>query len=112
MPFRVLSLDGGGVWSLIQVRALRELYGQAASGHQVLANFDLVAANSGGSLVLAGLVEDLPLGAVLQYLMGEQKRRSLFSPTTSVGDTLLHDILGVGPKYSARAKLPAIERLL
>lgn len=112
MPFRVLSLDGGGAWSLIQVRALTELYGQAASGHQVLANFDLVAANSGGCLVLAGLVENLPLAGILQYFLDEQKRRSIFSPPTSVGDTLLQSTLGFGPKYSATAKPPAIERLL
>jgi hypothetical protein len=112
MTYRILSLDGGGAWSLIQVRALIELYGGTATGHQVLQNFDLAAANSGGSLVLAGLVEDLPLAAVLQYFMDEQKRRSLFPPPTMVGDEVLHQLLGVGPKYSATAKLPAIERLL
>ena len=54
MPFRVLSLDGGGSWALIEVRTLITLFGENATGHQVLRNFDLVAANSGGSLVLAG----------------------------------------------------------
>jgi hypothetical protein len=112
MPFRVLALDGGGAWALIQVRALMDLYGKAATGHQVIGNFDLVAANSGGSLVLAGLVEDLSLDGIAQYFMDEQKRRSVFSPTTSLGDTVLHAALGFGPKYSAAAKLPAIERLL
>ena len=48
MPFRVLSLDGGGAWALIEVRALMALYGEGATGHQVLKNFDLVDANSGG----------------------------------------------------------------
>src|ERR1700676_3697010 len=112
MPYRMLSLDGGGAWALIQVRTLMTLYGESTSGHEVLRNFDLVAANSGGSLVLAGLVENLSLGEILQYFMDENKRRSVFSPTTSVGDTVLHSILGFGPKYSANAKLPAIERLL
>jgi uncharacterized protein len=112
MPFRVLSLDGGGAWALIQVRTLMALYGTDATGHQVLRNFDLAAANSGGSLVLAGLVENLSLNEILQYFMDEHKRRSIFSPTTSIGDAVLHSVLGVGPKYSARAKLPAIERLL
>jgi hypothetical protein len=112
MPFRILSLDGGGAWSLIQVRALMTLYGGQLSGHELLNNFDLVAANSGGSLVLAGLVENLSLNQILQYFMDETKRRSIFSPTTSIGDILLHQIVGVGPKYSAAAKLPAIERLL
>jgi hypothetical protein len=111
MSFRVLSLDGGGAWALIEVRTLIALYGEGATGHQVLRNFDLVAANSGGSLVLAGLVENLRLGEVLQYLMDENKRRSIFSPTPSLGDAVLHASLGVGPKYSAKAKLPAIERL-
>jgi patatin-like phospholipase/acyl hydrolase len=112
MSFHILSLDGGGAWALIEVRALMSLYGNEATGHQVLRNFDLVAANSGGSLVLAGLIEDLTLEEILQYFMDENKRRSIFSPTTNPGDTIVRDLLGVGPKYSADAKLPAIERLL
>lgn len=112
MPFRVLSLDGGDSWALIEVRTLIELFGANATGHQVLQKFDLVAANSGGSLVLAGLVEDLSLQQVLQYFMDETNRRSIFSPTSMVGDDVLRAILGIGPKYSAIAKLPAIERLL
>ena len=112
MPYRILSLDGGGAWALIQVRALMDLYGENATGHEVLSAFDLAAANSGGSLVLAGLVENLPLGDILQYFRDEQKRRSIFSPTASIGDALVHSTLGIGPKYSASAKLPAIERLL
>lgn len=112
MPYRVLSLDGGGAWSLIQARTLAALYGAQTSGHQVLTNFDLVAANSGGSLVLAGLVENLSPNDIAQYFLDEQKRRSIFSPTTSIGDTVLQSTLGIGPKYSAAAKLPAIERLL
>ncbi len=112
MPFRILSLDGGGSWALIQARALIELYGEATPGRQVLANFDLVAANSGGSLVLAGLVEDLPLSEILGYFRDEQKRRSIFSPTRKIVDAALVSTLGIGPKYSAVAKLPALERLL
>jgi len=112
MAYRILSLDGGGAWALIQVRTLMNLYGADATGHQVLRNFDLAAANSGGSLVLAGLVEDLSLGDVANYFLDETKRRSIFSPTNSVFDSVLEATLGMGPRYSAAAKLPAIERLL
>jgi uncharacterized protein len=112
MPYQVLSLDGGGAWALIQARALGVLYGAETAGHQLLANFDLVAANSGGSLVLAGLVENLSPAEIAQYFLDEQKRRSIFSPTTSIGDTALQATLGIGPKYSTAAKLPALERLL
>jgi hypothetical protein len=112
MPFRVLTLDGGGAWALIQVHTLMTLYGKQATGHEVLKNFDLVAANSGGSLVLAGLVENLSLEQILKYFLDETKRRSVFSPTTDLGNDILRGILNVGPKYSEEAKLPAIERLL
>src|SRR4051794_26260797 len=44
MAFRILSLDGGGSWALIQVRALIELCGEATQGHEVLRQFDLAAA--------------------------------------------------------------------
>lgn len=47
MVYRILSLDRGGTWSLIQVKALMALYGESTSGHTVLKDFDLVAGNSG-----------------------------------------------------------------
>ena len=112
MPYRILSLDGGGTWTLIEVRALMALYGDNATGHEVLAQFDLVAATSGGSLVLAGLVEDLKLADLMALFLDERKRRAIFSPTKEIGDAMLHRLIGVGPKYSAAAKLPAIERQL
>src|SRR5215470_9311117 len=107
MAYRILSLDGGGSWSLIQVRALRALYDDNTRGHRILSDFDMVAANSGGSLVLGGLVEDLTLAELHSIINDESKRRSIFSPTSSVGDTILHSITGLGPKYSTANKLPA-----
>jgi patatin-like phospholipase/acyl hydrolase len=56
MSYRILSLDGGGAWAIIEARALIGLYGIDTAGHDVLRRFHLVAENSGGSLVLAGLV--------------------------------------------------------
>ncbi|MBI1777777.1 MAG: patatin-like phospholipase family protein [Proteobacteria bacterium] len=112
MAYRILSLDGGGAWALIEVRALMTLFGADAKGHQVLAEFDLVAANSGGSLVLGGLVENLSLGDLLGYFEDEAKRRAIFSPTSSWGDRVLRDLTGMGPKYSAKNKLVALQNLL
>lgn len=112
MSYRILSLDGGGAWALIEVLALMNLYAKNTTGHKILADFDLVAANSGGSLVLGGLIENLSLSDLLTYFNDETKRRSIFSPTSSWGDRALHELVGLGPKYSADAKLPAIERLL
>ncbi|HEY6347215.1 MAG TPA: hypothetical protein VIY49_37465 [Bryobacteraceae bacterium] len=67
MNYRILSLDGGGTWALIQVKALIALYNgdDKTAAQTVLQDFDLVAANSAGSIVLGGLVENLTLGDLL-----------------------------------------------
>src|SRR5215468_9384159 len=64
-PYRILCLDGGGRWSLISVMALQSVFGARAKGHDILQGFDLVAANSGGSIVLGGLVENKSLAELI-----------------------------------------------
>jgi len=112
MNYRILSLDGGGTWALIQLKALIALYNDSTSGHTVLQDFDLVAANSGGSIVLGGLVEDLSLGDILDLFQNQTIRESIFSPTHSSGDRVLHDLTGMGPKYSEENKLSALQNAL
>ena len=110
-PFRVLSLDGGGSWALIEVKALMAMYGPTARGHQVLGQFDLAAANSGGSIVLGCLIEDFTLQQIFDFFNDESKRKSVFSPTGWF-DRTLHELIGIGPKYSAENKLPALQRVM
>jgi len=76
--YRILTLDGGGAWALIEVMTLIDLFGEATTGHQVLREFDMVAANSGGGIVLGGLVEDMPLGTLRDFFLDEEKRKSIF----------------------------------
>jgi len=108
--FRILSLDGGGCWALIQVRALQALYGEHTRGHDVLALFDLVAANSGGSIVAAGLAEDFALSEMLAFFRQEQKRKSLFVrlPWYKRAPRLI----GLGPAYRSADKLRGLQALL
>ena len=112
MPYRILSLDGGGSWALIQVKALIALYGENTLGNSILENFDMVAANSGGSIVLGGLVENLTLADLLGMFEDVDLRKSIFSPTSTWGDRVLHDVTGLGPKYSSANKLPALQHAL
>jgi hypothetical protein len=112
MIYKILSLDGGGAWALIQVKALQAMYGDDRNGHAVLSDFDLAVANSGGSITLGGLLEDKPLSTILQYFMDEKLRRSIFQPTSDLIDAVLSGLLHFGPKYSAQKKLPALQRLL
>jgi hypothetical protein len=116
MPkFRILSLDGGGSWALIQVMALQALYSENATGHDILRDFDLVAANSGGSITLGGLIENLSLKTLLaNYFMDETKRRQMFSPVGAVKniENGVYGLLGIAPKYSTAAKLLALQSQL
>lgn len=97
--FRILSLDGGGSWALIQVMALIDLYGGSATGHEVLRDFDLAAANSGGSIVLGGLVENMALSDLLGFFLSLEKRQSVFVKKLHVRDT---------PKYKTAKKLAGL----
>ena len=110
--YRVLSLDGGGVWALIQVKALIELYGPDKPGREVLQDFDLVAANSGGSIVLGCLIENFTLSKTLAFFNDEAERKAIFSKSVSLGDKVLHDLAGLGPKYSEKNKLLTFQRVL
>lgn len=110
--YRILSLDGGGSWALIQVKALIELYGPDKPGREVMQDFDLVAANSGGSIVLGCLVENLSLSKILAFFNDEAERKAIFCKSDSLGNRVLHDIAGLGPKYSEKSKLPALQRAL
>jgi hypothetical protein len=111
MAFRILSLDGGGVWAVIQVKALIKLYGPDTTGHQVLQDFDLVAGTSGGSIVVGGLVENVTLSELMSFFADEANRRAIFAPTSDIFHKAVAAVLHVA-KYSAPAKLTALHRLM
>jgi uncharacterized protein len=114
--FRILSLDGGGSWALIQVMALQKLYSEQARGHEVLKDFNLLAANSGGSIVLGGLIADFSLDRLLNHFCNEHERRRLFcSLPFRRRWGLVHAVcrrLGIAPKYLTASKLTELEKVL
>ena len=95
--FRILSLDGGGRWALIQAKALLDIYGDV-SGRVVLAKFDLVAANSGGSIVAAALAANFKPSDIVAYFMDEGWRRKIFVDLPWYQK--IPRILGLGPRFS------------
>jgi len=113
-PYRILCLDGGGRWSLITVMALQRIFGDTARGHDVLKNFDLVAANSGGSIVLGGLIENMSLDRLLDLFCTSGllfPPESLFSPRR-LYHWFTRRFLHIGPKYDTRKKLTRLTELL
>src|SRR5215510_57735 len=103
MSYKILSLDGGGSWALVQARVLIDIYGDI-NGHELLRQFDMAIANSGGSLVLACLCNDMLLSEICEVFEDENSRRQVFSELNFFGQ-LARKILGIGPKYSAKKKL-------
>ena len=76
---RILSLDSGGVWAMLQVMALQKLFGLHARGHDVLRSFNLAAASGGGSIVLAGLAMNMTLQEILdKFFINKANREKIF----------------------------------
>jgi uncharacterized protein len=100
--YRILSLDGGGSWALIEVRALLALYGDI-SGHDVLAKFDLVVSNSGGSIVSAALAGGWKLSEILGLFTDAARRTQIFVALPWYDE--VGRVIGLGPKYSTNGKI-------
>ena len=112
--YRVLSLDGGGSWATIQVAALSRLYSPDTRGHEVLKDFHHVAANSGGSIVLAGLLLNASLRE-LQEMFGDiAVREALFTPLSSFEGGVIFSAIRrcVGfPRFYTAKKRDELNRL-
>jgi hypothetical protein len=108
--YKILSLDGGGSWALIQAKCLFKMYGNI-KGRDLLRQFDLVVANSGGSLVVAALAEDKTTQQVIDIFLHEKERNSVFFKLPFF-HSLLNHLLGIGPKYSAEKKFEGLQKLL
>lgn len=108
MSYKILSLDGGANRSLLQCMALQALY-PGMRGRSILQRFNLVVANSGGSLVLARLLKDETLEEILETFDHPDSPASLFVklPLRSRLKSL-----GLGPKFSTLKKRERIAAAL
>lgn len=111
--YKILSLDGGGSWAIMQLLTLKDRYGNM-NGHQILNKFDLVIANSGGSIVLAALAEDYSIDKAISLFKEEKNRAAIFHKNRFKDRYFPVDYLGLfnagfGPKYSTKRKKEAFE---
>lgn len=112
--YRILSLDGGGSWSIIQIKALKRLFGDVP-GREILSKFDLVAGNSGGSIVAAGLAENMRPSELENLFLNPDTRNNIYSRLRFREFSFLNRItkpFHIGPRYSSRRKLEAFQELL
>ncbi|MFI5133822.1 MAG: patatin-like phospholipase family protein [Chitinophagales bacterium] len=118
MKYKILSLDGGGSWALIQARVLLDIYGDIR-GHELLREFDMAIGNSGGSLILASLCNDMKLSETISVFENEDLRKQVFSKLTFREKlkprnilSLFRNVAGIGPKYSTERKLSGLTAVL
>lgn len=113
--YKILSLDGGGSWAIIQLLTLKDRYGNI-NGHFLLKYFDLVIANSGGSIVLAALAENYTLDEAIALFKLKENRTRIFHKNSFADRFFPVDYLrflgmGFGPKYSSKKKKEAFKHL-
>ncbi|MDB5232999.1 MAG: hypothetical protein JWN76_3804 [Chitinophagaceae bacterium] len=118
MSYKILSLDGGGSWALIQARVLKDLYGDIP-GHELLKKFDMVIANSGGSLVLACLCNNMKPSDAILLFTNQNTRKKVFSALTFFEKltsqnfvSLLKKLTNIGPEYKTSRKLTGLIEVL
>jgi hypothetical protein len=116
MKYKILSLDGGGSWALIQARVLKDMYDDIR-GHELLRKFDMVIANSGGSLVVACLCNDMRLSDIISVFRDEKLRKQVFSRLTFWEKLNWRNIASLitrklGPRYDTKRKLAGLRNIL
>jgi hypothetical protein len=99
---RILALDGGGIWALIQAKALGSIYGFETPGLQILRRFNFVFANSGGAIVLAGLIADMTPAKILAIMTSPDYARQMFDRKPLFW---LRNFLPFLPRYRTHSKL-------
>ena len=108
MTYRILTLDGGGTWALLEAMALKDIYGDLP-GLEILSHFDLAAANSGGTIVLGGLVANWRPSEIIAKLKDPATRKSIFAKKSIFGRATT---FGLGYKYDTDKKLVGLTAVL
>jgi uncharacterized protein len=108
---KVLSLDGGGALAGMLAVALGRLYGQETPGREIVREFDVVAGNSGGSIVLTALCCNYTPGEIASFYRHPPTVRSMFSPRWSAAFKSIPPLRVLFPPYSAAGKFAALKAL-
>ncbi|MCU0428776.1 MAG: patatin-like phospholipase family protein [Cytophagaceae bacterium] len=106
--YKILSLDGGGSWAFIEILTLMKLF-PSMKNKEILKQFDMVVTNSGGSIVLAGMIEKETPEEVFQLLMNEEKRRKIFVSTFF---SFFTKFIRIGHRYKTTQKLLGLQSVL
>ncbi len=110
MPFRVLSLDGGGIRGVLAAQMLLNL--QKRLGKPLSQCFDLITGTSTGSMLAAAIAMEIPAENIVDLY--RQKSKIVFPYTDGLDVKRLPVILEyglLGPKFSNRGLKTVLQDL-
>ena len=73
-PFRILSIDGGGICGILPSSVLAELETRFLGGSSITGYFDLVAGTSTGGIIALGLAHGLTAAAIRNFYVDRGDR--------------------------------------
>ena len=73
-PFRILSIDGGGICGILPSSLLAELETRFLRGNSIAAHFDLIAGTSTGGIIALGLAHGLTATTIRNFYMDRGNR--------------------------------------
>jgi patatin-like phospholipase/acyl hydrolase len=82
-PFRILSIDGGGICGILPAAVLAELEHRFLGGASIANHFDMIAGTSTGGIIALGLGHGLTAARIRDVYVERGDR--IFPPTTAVG---------------------------
>ncbi len=107
-PFRILSLDGGGIMGTFAASALATF--ERATGRKIVEHFDLITGTSTGGIIAIGLA----MGASAQEVCSfyEMRGHQIFPAGGGMGGwiRLLRNL--IRPKFSPQALREAIQQVV
>lgn len=81
-PFRILSIDGGGICGILPVSVLAELELRYLDGKPIGNYFDMIAGTSTGGIIALGLSHGLSASAIRDIYV--ERGGNIFPPATGV----------------------------
>lgn len=82
-PFRILSIDGGGICGILPACVLSELESRFLGGKSIGKHFDMIAGTSTGGIIALGLAHGLTAAQVRDIYM--EKGGLIFPPRGRIG---------------------------
>lgn len=84
-PFRILSIDGGGICGILPACVLSELETRFLQGRSVGRYFDMIAGTSTGGIIALGLAHGLTAAQVRDIYVDENKGGRIFPARGVIG---------------------------